>query len=90
MGFLKSTITKSLLFFQVGVQVFTKRPLDDQQGSFNPDDIITCLKKYPRALVKYLEHLVMDRRLQVRPGAQAKMCGLQWPHTVPTWLTGRM
>ncbi|XP_005662408.1 transforming growth factor-beta receptor-associated protein 1 isoform X2 [Sus scrofa] len=49
---------------EVGVQVFTKRPLDDQQGSFNPDDIITCLKKYPRALVKYLEHLVMDRRLQ--------------------------
>ncbi|XP_047637279.1 transforming growth factor-beta receptor-associated protein 1 [Phacochoerus africanus] len=49
---------------EVGVQVFTKRPLDNQQGSFNPDDIITCLKKYPRALVKYLEHLVMDRRLQ--------------------------
>uniref|UniRef100_A0A8C3VPV6 Transforming growth factor beta receptor associated protein 1 n=1 Tax=Catagonus wagneri TaxID=51154 RepID=A0A8C3VPV6_9CETA len=49
---------------EVGVQIFTKRPLDEQQGSFNPDDIITCLKKYPRALVKYLEHLVMDRRLQ--------------------------
>ncbi|XP_062934548.1 transforming growth factor-beta receptor-associated protein 1 [Cynocephalus volans] len=50
---------------EVGVQVFTKRPLDEQQkNSFNPDDIISCLKKYPKALVKYLEHLVIDRRLQ--------------------------
>ncbi|XP_047709932.1 transforming growth factor-beta receptor-associated protein 1 isoform X1 [Prionailurus viverrinus] len=49
---------------EVGVQVFTRRPLDEQQNSFNPDSIITCLKKYPKALVKYLEHLVMDRRLQ--------------------------
>ncbi|XP_074210798.1 transforming growth factor-beta receptor-associated protein 1 isoform X1 [Camelus bactrianus] len=49
---------------EVGVQVFTKRPLDSQQSSFNPADVIACLKKYPQALVKYLEHLVMDRRLQ--------------------------
>uniref|UniRef100_A0A8D2D1X8 Transforming growth factor beta receptor associated protein 1 n=1 Tax=Sciurus vulgaris TaxID=55149 RepID=A0A8D2D1X8_SCIVU len=50
---------------EVGVQVFTKRPWDEQQkNSFNPDDIIDCLKKYPKALVKYLEHLVIDRRLQ--------------------------
>ncbi|PNI30426.1 TGFBRAP1 isoform 3 [Pan troglodytes] len=50
---------------EVGVQVFTKRPLDEQQkNSFNPDDIIHCLKKYPKALVKYLEHLVIDKRLQ--------------------------
>ncbi|XP_039088581.1 transforming growth factor-beta receptor-associated protein 1 [Hyaena hyaena] len=49
---------------EVGVQVFTRRPLDEKQNSFNPDNIITCLKKYPKALVKYLEHLVMDRRLQ--------------------------
>ncbi|XP_053520596.1 transforming growth factor-beta receptor-associated protein 1 isoform X2 [Artibeus jamaicensis] len=49
---------------QVGVQVFTKRPLEEEQNSFNPDDILTCLKKYPDALVKYLEHLVMDRKLQ--------------------------
>lgn len=60
------TKTELLLFLQVGVQVFTKRPLDEQQQtSFNPDDIISCLKKYPKALVKYLEHLVIDRRLQV-------------------------
>ncbi|KAB0405649.1 hypothetical protein E2I00_002102 [Balaenoptera physalus] len=49
---------------KVGVQVFTKRPVDEQQSRFNPDDIISCLKKYPQALVKYLEHLVTDRRLQ--------------------------
>uniref|UniRef100_F7CRS3 Transforming growth factor beta receptor associated protein 1 n=1 Tax=Equus caballus TaxID=9796 RepID=F7CRS3_HORSE len=50
---------------EVGVQVFTKRPLNEQQkSSFNPDDVITCLKKYPKALVKYLEHLVVDRSLQ--------------------------
>ncbi|OBS79910.1 hypothetical protein A6R68_21890, partial [Neotoma lepida] len=50
---------------EIGVQVFTKRPLDEQQQTrFNPDDIISCLKKYPKALVKYLEHLVLDRRLQ--------------------------
>ncbi|XP_036910871.1 transforming growth factor-beta receptor-associated protein 1 [Sturnira hondurensis] len=49
---------------EVGVQVFTKRPLEEEQNSFNPDDILTCLKKYPDALVKYLEHLVMDRKLQ--------------------------
>lgn len=55
-----------LLFFQVGVKVFTGRPLDEgQKNSFNPNDIITCLNKYPKALVKYLEHLVMDQRLQV-------------------------
>ncbi|XP_004435932.1 PREDICTED: transforming growth factor-beta receptor-associated protein 1 [Ceratotherium simum simum] len=50
---------------EIGVQVFTKRPLTEQQkDSFNPEDVITCLKKYPKALVKYLEHLVVDRSLQ--------------------------
>ncbi|XP_032698284.1 transforming growth factor-beta receptor-associated protein 1 [Lontra canadensis] len=49
---------------EVGVQVFTKRPLDEQQNSFNPDRVLTCLKKYPTALATYLEHLVIDRRLQ--------------------------
>lgn len=53
------------LFPQVGVQVFTKRPLEEQQDSFNPDHVLSHLKKYPHALVRYLEHLVMDRNLQV-------------------------
>ena len=62
---MEKLLAKLLFFFQVGVQVFTKRPLDKQQNSFNPDSVITCLKKYSKALVKYLEHLVIDRRLQV-------------------------
>ncbi|XP_023617844.1 transforming growth factor-beta receptor-associated protein 1 isoform X3 [Myotis lucifugus] len=49
---------------EVGVQVFTRRPLEEQQDGFNPDDVLTRLKKYPNALVRYLEHLVMDRNLQ--------------------------
>ncbi|XP_014391941.1 PREDICTED: transforming growth factor-beta receptor-associated protein 1 [Myotis brandtii] len=49
---------------EVGVQVFTKRPSEEQQDGFNPDDVLTRLKKYPNALVRYLEHLVMDRNLQ--------------------------
>nr|XP_017531848.2 transforming growth factor-beta receptor-associated protein 1 isoform X1 [Manis javanica]XP_036875884.1 transforming growth factor-beta receptor-associated protein 1 isoform X1 [Manis javanica] len=49
---------------EVGVQVFTKRPSDEQQNSFSPDNVISCLKNYPKALVKYLEHLVIDRKLQ--------------------------
>lgn len=52
---------------QVGVQLFTRRPLEGQQDGFNPDDVLTHLKKYPSALVRYLEHLVMDRNLQVSP-----------------------
>lgn len=75
---LRSTATVLLLLFQVGVQVFTKRPLDEQQkNSFNPDDIINCLKKYPKALVKYLEHLVIDKRLQVST-AELRLKSVGW------------
>uniref|UniRef100_F7B9S5 Transforming growth factor beta receptor associated protein 1 n=1 Tax=Monodelphis domestica TaxID=13616 RepID=F7B9S5_MONDO len=50
---------------EVGVQIFTKRPLEEQQkNNFNPDDIINCLKKYPKSIIKYLEHLVVDRKVQ--------------------------
>uniref|UniRef100_A0A8D0GP19 Vacuolar sorting protein 39/Transforming growth factor beta receptor-associated zinc finger domain-containing protein n=1 Tax=Sphenodon punctatus TaxID=8508 RepID=A0A8D0GP19_SPHPU len=35
-----------------------------QKNSFNLDDIISCLNKYPKSLVKYLEHLVLDRRIE--------------------------
>lgn len=41
--------------------------MEGQQDGFNPDDVLTHLKKYPSALVRYLEHLVMDRNLQVSP-----------------------
>lgn len=77
-GTLQSITTQSLLF-QLGVQIFTKRPLEEQQNSFNPDDILTCLKRYPSALVRYLEHLVMDRKLQVSTADLDPECRLQGP-----------
>ncbi|XP_039246502.1 transforming growth factor-beta receptor-associated protein 1 [Pipra filicauda] len=49
---------------EVGVQIFTKRPLEEQEKNINPDDIITCLNKYPKARVKYLEHLVLERKIE--------------------------
>ncbi|XP_028912442.1 transforming growth factor-beta receptor-associated protein 1 [Ornithorhynchus anatinus] len=50
---------------EVGVQIFTKRPLEEQhKNSFNPDDIIHCLKKFPKSIIKYLEHLVVERKVQ--------------------------
>lgn len=51
---------------QVGVQIFTKRPLEEQErNNINPDDIISRLNKYPKARVKYLEHLVLERKIEV-------------------------
>nr|XP_009672123.1 PREDICTED: transforming growth factor-beta receptor-associated protein 1 isoform X2 [Struthio camelus australis] len=50
---------------EVGVQIFTKRPLEEQEkNNINPDDIIGCLNKYPKSLVKYLEHLVLERKIE--------------------------
>uniref|UniRef100_A0A667ZAK8 Transforming growth factor, beta receptor associated protein 1 n=1 Tax=Myripristis murdjan TaxID=586833 RepID=A0A667ZAK8_9TELE len=49
----------------IGVQIFTKRPTTkDQSGVLNPDDVITYLGKHSQALLLYLEHLVLERRLQ--------------------------
>ncbi|XP_053240222.1 transforming growth factor-beta receptor-associated protein 1 isoform X3 [Podarcis raffonei] len=50
---------------EVGVYIFTRRPLEEEQkNSFNPDDVISCLNKYPVSLVKYLEFLVLERRVK--------------------------
>ncbi|KAJ7319730.1 hypothetical protein JRQ81_019241 [Phrynocephalus forsythii] len=50
---------------EVGVYIFTKRPLEEEErNSFNPDDVIRCLNKYPISLVKYLEFLVLERRIK--------------------------
>ncbi|NXA62381.1 TGFA1 protein, partial [Mohoua ochrocephala] len=50
---------------EVGVQIFTKRPVEEQEkNNINPDDIISCLNKYPKARVKYLEHLVLERKIE--------------------------
>lgn len=39
--------------------------MEEQEKNINPDDIISCLNKYPKARVKYLEHLVLERKIQV-------------------------
>uniref|UniRef100_A0A3Q1EGY0 Si:ch211-266g18.9 n=1 Tax=Acanthochromis polyacanthus TaxID=80966 RepID=A0A3Q1EGY0_9TELE len=42
---------------EIGVQIFTKRPPDDQ---FETQNILTFLEKYPLALLSYLEFLIHD------------------------------
>nr|XP_033803743.1 transforming growth factor-beta receptor-associated protein 1 isoform X1 [Geotrypetes seraphini] len=50
---------------QVGIHIFTKRPLEEQQkNSFRPNDVISCLHRYPKALLQYLEYVVLDQGLQ--------------------------
>ncbi|XP_072119317.1 transforming growth factor-beta receptor-associated protein 1 homolog [Mobula birostris] len=50
---------------EVGVRIFTRRPVDENQTtSMNPDDIVNYLHKYKKALVVYLEHLVFERKIQ--------------------------
>uniref|UniRef100_A0A8C1EAM2 Transforming growth factor, beta receptor associated protein 1 n=1 Tax=Cyprinus carpio carpio TaxID=630221 RepID=A0A8C1EAM2_CYPCA len=50
---------------KVGVQIFTKRfTSEEKTGQLNPDDVITYLQKHSQALLLYLEHLVLEKRLQ--------------------------
>ncbi|XP_023667162.2 transforming growth factor-beta receptor-associated protein 1 homolog [Paramormyrops kingsleyae] len=50
---------------KVGVQIFTRRPVEEEQlGKMNPDDVVKYLQKYSQALVLYLEHLVLEKRVQ--------------------------
>ncbi|XP_043926934.1 transforming growth factor-beta receptor-associated protein 1 [Protopterus annectens] len=50
---------------EIGVHIFTKRPVSEQQvDGLNPEDIISYLHKYPKALISYLEYLVMERQIQ--------------------------
>nr|XP_046193861.1 transforming growth factor-beta receptor-associated protein 1 homolog isoform X1 [Oncorhynchus gorbuscha] len=53
----------------IGVQIFTRRPVGqdqvkEQKDQVNPDDVITYLGKHSQALLLYLEHLVLGRRIQ--------------------------
>ncbi|KAM9409528.1 transforming growth factor-beta receptor-associated protein 1 homolog isoform 2-T3 [Pholidichthys leucotaenia] len=48
----------------IGVHIFTKRPASKGQLDLNPDDVITYLGKHNQALLLYLEHLVLDRKIQ--------------------------
>ncbi|KAM8976352.1 transforming growth factor-beta receptor-associated protein 1 [Pelodytes ibericus] len=50
---------------QVGVQIFMKRSSDEQlQNGFSPDTIVSYLCKYRQALIKYMEHLVLEKNIQ--------------------------
>ncbi|XP_028810168.1 transforming growth factor-beta receptor-associated protein 1 homolog [Denticeps clupeoides] len=50
---------------RIGVQIFTKRPVDGElRGQINPENVVTYLQKHCEALLIYLEHLVLDRRIQ--------------------------
>lgn len=68
-----SEFLSTIISFQVGVQIFTKRPVEEQEKNINPDDIISCLNKYPKARVKYLEHLVLERKIEVSPTKISKI-----------------
>jgi len=66
------------------VQIFTKRPLEEQEkNNMNPDDVISCLNKYPKARIKYLEHLVLERKIEVSPtGIPKVVCRLYPIHVI--------
>ncbi|TRY62441.1 hypothetical protein DNTS_032246 [Danionella cerebrum] len=50
---------------KIGVQIFCRRPVsEEQRGQLNPEEVISYLQKHSQALVLYLEHLVLDRRVQ--------------------------
>eukprot|EP00079_Xenopus_tropicalis_P013183 XP_002941202.1 PREDICTED: transforming growth factor-beta receptor-associated protein 1 [Xenopus tropicalis] len=50
---------------QVGVRIFTKRsPEEYTQNGFCPDKIVSYLCKYHKALLLFLEHLVLEKMLQ--------------------------
>uniref|UniRef100_A0A671LLB2 Transforming growth factor-beta receptor-associated protein 1 homolog n=1 Tax=Sinocyclocheilus anshuiensis TaxID=1608454 RepID=A0A671LLB2_9TELE len=50
---------------QIGVQIFTKRfTSKEKTGQLNPDGVITYLQNHSQALLLYLEHLVLEKRLQ--------------------------
>lgn len=50
---------------KIGVHIFTRRPVsEDKMGQLNPDDVIMYLQKHKQALLLYLEHLVLEKKLQ--------------------------
>ncbi|KAJ3593828.1 hypothetical protein NHX12_006162 [Muraenolepis orangiensis] len=65
---------------KVGIQIFTKRSAGkDQSGQPKPDDVIAYLEKHCHARRLYLEHLVLERRIQftaaVGPSPDSLTCG---------------
>jgi hypothetical protein len=49
----------------VGVGIFTLRSQDANSDMLKPDVVVDYLHQYPKALIKYLEHLVMKQEIQV-------------------------
>jgi hypothetical protein len=51
---------------EVGVGIFTLRSAQDvNSDTVKPDMVVDYLHQYPKAVVKYLEHLVMKQEIQV-------------------------
>uniref|UniRef100_A0A3B3YLF6 CNH domain-containing protein n=1 Tax=Poecilia mexicana TaxID=48701 RepID=A0A3B3YLF6_9TELE len=48
----------------VGIRIFTKRPVGKDRSEVNPDEVIAYLVKHSQALLLYLEHLVLERKMQ--------------------------
>ncbi|XP_075905435.1 transforming growth factor-beta receptor-associated protein 1 homolog [Nelusetta ayraudi] len=47
-----------------GVHIFTKRPKSRNGSNLSPDDVVTYLGRHCRALLLYLEHLVLEEKIQ--------------------------
>uniref|UniRef100_A0A3P9MFQ4 Transforming growth factor, beta receptor associated protein 1 n=1 Tax=Oryzias latipes TaxID=8090 RepID=A0A3P9MFQ4_ORYLA len=47
-----------------GVHIFIRRPLSTDQSELNPDKVISYLGKNKQALLLYLEHLVLEKKIQ--------------------------
>ncbi|CAG2062050.1 unnamed protein product [Timema podura] len=50
---------------ELGVVIFTLRSDEDQKSQFKPDDIVDFLQNFPKAVIIYLEYLVLDKKCHV-------------------------
>lgn len=51
---------------EVGVGIFTLRSAQEvNSDALKPDTVLNYLHQYPKAVVKYLEHLVIKQEIQV-------------------------
>lgn len=48
----------------IGVHIFTKRPVSKDVTELNPEEAITYLGKHSQALLLFLEHLVLERKIK--------------------------
>lgn len=64
---------------QTGVHIFTKRPKSRNGSNLSPDDVVTYLGKHSRALLLYLEHLVLEEKIQVQMDLLISSWRPMWP-----------